>query len=130
MRFATILVKQVALLTWLAQGINKKKMASIPATGSICVDEEDLAETINKIGYPIVLKPLDGNHGKGASINVTIGKMLFLVYSPKNTAGASSLKSITGFDFRILVIDNKLVAAAKRPAHVIGNGKIQSKNCY
>jgi cyanophycin synthetase len=28
-------------------------------------------ETINKIGYPIVLKPLDGNHGKGASINVT-----------------------------------------------------------
>jgi cyanophycin synthetase len=29
------------------------------------------AETINKIGYPIVLKPLDGNHGKGASINVT-----------------------------------------------------------
>jgi cyanophycin synthetase len=41
-------------------------MASIPvAKGSICVDEEDLAETINKIGYPIVLKPLDGNHGKG-----------------------------------------------------------------
>jgi cyanophycin synthetase len=40
-------------------------MASIPvATGSICVDEEDLAETINKIGYPIVLKPLDGNHGR------------------------------------------------------------------
>jgi cyanophycin synthetase len=34
-------------------------------------------ETINKIGYPIVLKPLDGNHG--ASINVT-GKMLFLVW--------------------------------------------------
>jgi cyanophycin synthetase len=32
-------------------------MASIPAKGSICVDEEDLAETINKIGYPIVLKP-------------------------------------------------------------------------
>jgi formate-dependent phosphoribosylglycinamide formyltransferase (GAR transformylase) len=70
-------------------------MASIPvATGSICVDEEDLAETINKIGYPIVLKPLDGNHGKGASIN-TIGKMLFLVWlSPKNTAGASSLKNL------------------------------------
>jgi cyanophycin synthetase len=38
-------------------------MASIPvAKGSICVDEEDLAETINKIGYPVP-KPLDGNHG-------------------------------------------------------------------
>ena len=46
--------------------------ASIPvAKGSICVDEEDLEDTIKKIGYPIVIKPLDGNHGKGASINVT-----------------------------------------------------------
>jgi formate-dependent phosphoribosylglycinamide formyltransferase (GAR transformylase) len=64
-------------------------MASIPvATGSICVDEEDLAETINKIGYPIVLKPLDGNHGKALQSMLPIGKMLFLVWhSPKNTAG-------------------------------------------
>jgi cyanophycin synthetase len=89
------------------------------------VDEEDLAETINKIGYPIVLKPLDGNHGKGASINVTnwedaVSGLAF----PKNTVNALSEKFITGFDFRILVIDNKLVAAAKRvPCHVIGNGE-------
>jgi cyanophycin synthetase len=40
-------------------------MASIPVAKEVFVDEEDLAETINKIGYPIVLKPLDGNHGKG-----------------------------------------------------------------
>jgi cyanophycin synthetase len=40
-------------------------MAS-PCSQEVFVDEEDLAETINKIGYPIVLKPLDGNHGKGA----------------------------------------------------------------
>ncbi len=47
-------------------------LASIPvASGSICVDIEDLENTITKIGYPIVLKPLDGNHGKGASINIT-----------------------------------------------------------
>jgi cyanophycin synthetase len=53
-------------LTWRDKELTKKMldMASIPvASGSICVDEEDLAETINKIGYPIVLKPLDGNHG-------------------------------------------------------------------
>ena len=36
----------------------------------ICVDEEDLDKIIDRIGYPIVLKPLDGNHGKGVSINV------------------------------------------------------------
>jgi cyanophycin synthetase len=48
------------------------ELASIPvASGGICVDEEDLEATIRKINYPIVIKPLDGNHGKGASINVT-----------------------------------------------------------
>jgi D-alanine-D-alanine ligase-like ATP-grasp enzyme len=53
-----------------------------------------------------------------------IGKMLFLVWlSPKNTVNVIVEKFITGFDFRILVIDNKLVAAAKVPAHVIGNGE-------
>jgi cyanophycin synthetase len=50
------------------------------ATGSICVDEEDLAETINKIGYPIVLKPLDGNQKELRSMSL-IGKMLFLVFA-------------------------------------------------
>jgi cyanophycin synthetase len=37
-------------------------------------------------------------------------------------------KFITGFDFRILVIDNKLVAAARVPAHVIGNGENSIQN--
>ena len=42
--------------------------SSIPvAKGDIVVDEEDLEATIKSIGYPIVLKPLDGNHGKGRS---------------------------------------------------------------
>ncbi len=107
-----------------------KKMldsASIPvASGSICVDEEDLKDTIKKIGYPIVLKPLDGNHGKGASINVMNWKdaAAGLVYAQTYSRRVIVEKFITGFDFRVLVIDNKLVAAAKRvPAHVVGNGK-------
>ncbi len=107
-----------------------KKMldsASIPvASGSICVDEEDLKATIKKIGYPIVLKPLDGNHGKGASINVMNWKdaAAGLVYAQSYSRRVIVEKFITGFDFRVLVIDNKLVAAAKRvPAHVVGNGK-------
>lgn len=103
------------------------ELASIPvASGSICVDEEDLQNIIAKIGYPIVLKPLDGNHGKGASINVTNWEdaAAGLVYAQKYSRRVIVEKFITGFDFRVLVIDNKLVAAAKRvPAHVIGNGK-------
>ena len=106
-----------------------KKMldaASIPvAKGSICVDEEDLADTIKSIGYPIVLKPLDGNHGKGASINVTNWEdaVLGLEYAQKYSRRVIVERFITGHDFRVLVIDNKIVAAAQRvPAHVVGDG--------
>jgi len=100
--------------------------ASIPvASGGICVDETDLEAVVNKIGYPIVLKPLDGNHGKGASINVKTWEdaVAGLEYAKKYSRRIIVEKFITGFDFRVLIIDNKLVAAAKRvPAHVIGNG--------
>lgn len=103
------------------------EMASIPvASGSICVDEEDLENTVKKIGYPIVIKPLDGNHGKGASINVTSWEdaVAGLAYAKNYSRRVIVEKFITGFDFRVLVINNKLVAAAKRvPAHVVGNGK-------
>lgn len=104
------------------------EMASIPvASGSICVDEEDLEHTIKKIGYPIVIKPLDGNHGKGASINVVTWEdaKAGLAHAKQYSRRVIVEKFITGFDFRILVIDNKLVAAAKRvPAHVLGDGKL------
>lgn len=101
-------------------------MASIPvASGGICVDEEDLDDVIKKIGFPIVLKPLDGNHGKGASINVKNREDAVegLAYAQKYSRRVIVEKFITGFDFRVLIIDNKLVAAAKRePAHVKGDG--------
>ena len=107
-----------------------KKMldaSSIPvAKGDIVVDEEDLEATIKSIGYPIVLKPLDGNHGKGASINVTNWEdaVAGLEYAKKYSRRVIVEKFITGYDFRILVIDNKVIAAAQRvPAHVVGNGR-------
>jgi cyanophycin synthetase len=101
--------------------------ASIPvAAGSICTDDEDLENCIAKIGFPIVIKPLDGNHGKGASINVKTMEdaKAGLAYAKNYSRRVIVEKFVTGFDFRVLVIDNKLVAAAKRvPAHVVGNGK-------
>lgn len=132
MRFqATITCKTSSIAVDMAcnKELTKKMldMASIPvANGSICVDEDDLAQTIEKIGYPIVLKPLDGNHGKGASINVTNWEdaVSGLAFAKEYSKRIIVEKFITGFDFRILVIDNKLVAAAKRvPAHVVGDGK-------
>jgi cyanophycin synthetase len=100
---------------------------SIPvATGDICVDEEDLQNVIDRIGYPIVLKPLDGNHGKGASINVTNWEdaVAGLAHAKKYSRRVIVERFITGYDFRVLVIDNRVVAAALRePAHVKGDGK-------
>ena len=107
-----------------------KKMlddASIPvAKGDICYDEEDLKDTIDHIGYPIVIKPLDGNHGKGASINVTNWEDAIkgLKHAKEYSRRVIVEKFVTGFDFRVLVINNEVIAAAQRvPAHVIGNGK-------
>jgi cyanophycin synthetase len=107
-----------------------KKMlddASIPvASGDICYDEEDLQETIDEISYPIVIKPLDGNHGKGASINVTNWEdaVKGLKHAKEYSRRVIVEKFITGFDFRVLVINNEVIAAAQRvPAHVVGNGK-------
>lgn len=101
---------------------------SIPvAKGDICVDEDDLKATIDKIGFPIVIKPLDGNHGKGASINVQTMEDAIsgLAHAKQYSRRVIVEKYITGHDFRVLVIDNKLVAAARRePAHVVGNGKM------
>jgi cyanophycin synthetase len=101
-------------------------MAAIPvAKGDICVDEEDLQKTIDRIGYPIVLKPLDGNHGKGASINVTTwdAAVAGLYHAKKYSRRVIVERFITGFDFRVLVINNQIVAAAQRvPAHVKGDG--------
>ncbi len=132
MRFqATITCKTSSIAVDIACNKEQtKKMlddASIPvASGGICVDEEDLEAVVKKIGYPIVLKPLDGNHGKGASINVKTWEDAVegLAYAKKYSHRIIVEKFITGFDFRVLIIDNKLVAAAKRvPAHVVGNGK-------
>jgi len=131
MRFqATITCKTSSIAVDMAcnKELTKKMldMASIPvANGDICVDEDDLSKTIEKIGYPIVLKPLDGNHGKGASINVTNWEdaVSGLAFAKEYSNRIIVEKFITGFDFRILVIDNKLVAAAKRvPANVVGDG--------
>lgn len=133
MRFqATITCKTSSIAVDIACNKEQtKKMldaASIPvANGGICVDEDDLDDVIQKIGYPIVIKPLDGNHGKGASINVKNREDAIdgLAYAKKYSHRVIVEKFITGHDFRVLIIDNKLVAAAKRePAHVKGDGKL------
>ncbi|MBC8345608.1 MAG: cyanophycin synthetase [Candidatus Marinimicrobia bacterium] len=83
----------------------------------------------NRIGYPVVLKPLNANHGRGVSINLTEDEQVEVAFeqAQKRGTGRSVLVEsfITGLDHRMLVVDGKLVAVAKRvPGHVKGDGKL------
>jgi len=106
---------------------NLLEAASIPVPGGrIIYNEEELQEAINAIKYPVVLKPINGNHGRGATINVkTWEEATGAMAAAKKISKAVIVeKYITGFDHRILVINYRFVAAAKRtPAMVTGDGK-------
>lgn len=98
---------------------------SVPK-GRIIYDEEDMDRAIDSIGYPLVIKPINGNHGRGATINIRNREEAIdaLAAAKKISRGVICEKFITGFDHRVLVIDYKFVAAAKRtPALVVGDGK-------
>jgi cyanophycin synthetase len=99
---------------------------AIPVAKGITISSlEGVNEAIKKVGFPLVFKPLDGNHGRGISTNITTYEDAVAAYehAAKISRRVIVEKFITGFDFRVLVIDNKMVAAALRdPAHVVGNG--------
>ncbi len=81
-----------------------------------------------RIGHPVVVKPLDANHGRGVSINLNSDEEVeagFAEAKEHSRSRAILVESfITGFDHRMLVVNNKLVAVAKRvPGHVVGDGK-------
>jgi len=101
--------------------------AAIPVAKGMCIAYESEVETvIEKVGFPLVFKPLDGNHGKGASINVKTKEEAYAAFEHAKKYSRKIIveKFITGYDFRILVINNRFIAAALRePAHVIGDGK-------
>jgi cyanophycin synthetase len=97
------------------------------ATGLTITRKEEVKDAIRKIGFPLVFKPLDGNHGRGASINVKTEEDAVAAFEHAARISRKVIveKFITGYDFRVLVVDNKMVAAALRvPAHVTGNGEL------
>lgn len=100
--------------------------AAIPVANGVCiVDEEEVDAAIEKIGFPLVFKPLDGNHGKGASINVKTKQEAYSAFEHAKKYSRKIIieKFISGYDFRILVIDHRFIAAALRePAHIVGDG--------
>ena len=97
---------------------------SVPK-GLIIRTEEGLKDAVDRLGYPIVLKPIDGNHGKGATTNIInwTQALTALAAAQKYSRSVICEKFIVGFDFRVLVINSKFICAALRtPASVIGDG--------
>ena len=88
--------------------------------------EGDAARGAKRIGFPVVTKPLDGNHGRGVSINLKTAEEVEVGFRKAKEHGRTVIVEsyIEGFDHRLLVVNGELVAAAKRePGHVVGDGK-------
>lgn len=93
--------------------------------GEVIRNVENLVEIIAEVGFPIVIKPLDGNQGKGATINITSFEEAAEAFNRAKKYSDKIVieRYIQGYDFRALVVNRKFVAAAKRtPAAVIGDG--------
>lgn len=105
---------------------NLLEAAEIPVPRGVVIrTEAGLQEAVDKFGYPLVIKPIDGNHGKGNTTNITTWEQALKAFEAAKYYSRSVIveRFIVGFDFRILVINYKFICAALRtPASVIGDG--------
>jgi len=101
--------------------------AGVPVPlGRPVTSAEDAWAAAQEIGLPVVVKPRDGNQGKGISVNIATQEGVMTAYNTAKSFRDDVLveRYLPGSDFRLLVVGNKLVAAARRdPPLVIGNGK-------
>jgi cyanophycin synthetase len=102
--------------------------AGLPVPRSEIVRTEDeAAAAAKRIGFPVVTKPIDGNHGRGVMLDLRDERAVRTAYQ-KSMAEARRPQVVvesyvTGQDYRVLVVDGRMVAVAQRiPAHVIGDG--------
>lgn len=101
----------------------------IPVPRGVTVSEvEDAVRAARSIGYPVVLKPVDGNHGRGVRINLKSEAEVrgnFELAREESRSGRIIVESfVEGNDHRILVVGGRVTAVAERvPAHVRGDGQ-------
>ncbi|MBY0241348.1 MAG: cyanophycin synthetase, partial [Burkholderiaceae bacterium] len=103
--------------------------AGVPVPHGRSVEDEDdawkAAVEIGAPAVPVVVKPKDGNQGKGVTVNVTTREQIDKAFAAAREFRDDILveRFLPGHDFRLLVIGNKLIAAARRdPPHVVGDG--------
>ncbi|MBL0157313.1 MAG: cyanophycin synthetase [Bryobacterales bacterium] len=101
--------------------------AGVPTAEGYPVDSaEEAWEAALDIGVPVVVKPQDGNQGRGVATNLTTQEQVAAAYQAALQESDSIIveKFAPGNDYRILVVNGKVVAASRRePAQVMGDGQ-------
>ncbi|MFN7136398.1 MAG: cyanophycin synthetase [Thermomonas sp.] len=102
------------------------RAAGVPVPEGRPVDSADEAwAAAQEIGLPVVVKPLDGNQGKGVTVNLHTEADIRRAYEVAREFRDDVLveRYLPGGDYRLLVVGDRLVAAARRePPNVIGDG--------
>lgn len=102
------------------------KNASVPVAEGLVIEQEiQMDKAIMEIGFPLVIKPLNSNHGKGVSTNLKTTPEALKAFRNAQLFSEQVIveRYYTGEDYRLLMIDYKLCAAAHRmPASVKGDG--------
>ncbi|MEC4984076.1 MAG: cyanophycin synthetase [Oscillatoria sp. PMC 1068.18] len=105
--------------------------AGVPVPrGTVIQYLDDLENAIEDVGgYPIVIKPLDGNHGRGITIDINSWEEAEEAYDLASAASKTRTVIVEryyqGSDHRVLVVNGKVVAVANRvPARVVGDGNL------
>ena len=101
--------------------------AGVPVPkGRPVTDAEDAWAAACELGGPVVVKPRDGHQGKGVAANIDTREGILAAYAAAREISPKVMveQYMPGHDFRLLVVGNRLVAAARRePPHVIGDGE-------
>jgi len=101
-------------------------LAGLPVPrGGVAGNSAEARLLARRLGWPVVVKPLDGNHGRGVTTCVTTPEMLEDAFALAARRGRRVVveQHLPGSDHRILVVAGKIVAVAQRqPPHVTGDG--------
>jgi len=103
------------------------RAAGVPVLAMAEVTNEAAAvAAAERIGYPVVVKPCHGGQGRGVSVHLTSAAEVAAAFKLATTTPDSVIveKFASGDDHRVLVVDGRVVSAARRvPAHVVGDGQ-------
>ncbi|WP_316568292.1 cyanophycin synthetase [Neobacillus sp. YIM B06451] len=101
--------------------------AGVPVPeGEMASTAEEMFEAADRVGFPLVIKPLNGNQGRGVYTNIKSREELFNILHCMESPETNFIveRFYEGHDYRLLIVDGELIAASMRIApYVIGNGR-------